>query len=78
MMEENFRWEINEMKQMVAIVFLGLSDVDVCMETSVSNSDSGIIASPVSSCSLGLSQSPKVAYGKWEHRPLQTSSSSGQ
>uniref|UniRef100_A0A0R3S0X2 Rho-GAP domain-containing protein n=1 Tax=Elaeophora elaphi TaxID=1147741 RepID=A0A0R3S0X2_9BILA len=53
----------------------GLSDVDLCLETSVSNSDSGIIGSPVSSCSLGVSQSPKLTYSKWEHRPLQTSSS---
>ncbi|CAG9535372.1 unnamed protein product [Cercopithifilaria johnstoni] len=53
----------------------GLSDVDLCLETSVSNSDSGLIGSPVSSCSLGVSQSPKLTYSKWEHRPLQTSSS---
>ncbi|VDO15338.1 unnamed protein product, partial [Brugia timori] len=53
----------------------GLSDVDLCLETSVSNSDSGVIGSPASSCSLGISQSPKLIYSKWEHRPLQTSSS---
>ncbi|EFO22619.1 RhoGAP domain-containing protein [Loa loa] len=53
----------------------GLSDVDLCFETSVSNSDSGVIGSPASSCSLGVSQSPKLTYNKWEHRPLQTSSS---
>uniref|UniRef100_A0A915Q3X2 Rho-GAP domain-containing protein n=1 Tax=Setaria digitata TaxID=48799 RepID=A0A915Q3X2_9BILA len=53
----------------------GLSDVDICLETSVSTSDSGIIGSPASSCSLGISLSPKLTYKKWEHRPLQTSSS---
>ncbi|MCP9260427.1 Rho GTPase-activating protein 20 [Dirofilaria immitis] len=53
----------------------GLSDVDLCLETSVSTSDSGVIESPASSCSLGVSQSPKLTYSKWEHRPLQTSSS---
>ncbi|VDK75983.1 unnamed protein product [Litomosoides sigmodontis] len=53
----------------------GLSDVDLCLETSVSNSDSGVVGSPVSSCSLGVSQSPKLTYNKWEHHPLQTSAS---
>ncbi|VDK82937.1 unnamed protein product [Onchocerca ochengi] len=53
----------------------GLSDVDLCLETSVSTSDSGIIGSPESSCSLGMSQSPKLKNSKWGHRPLQTSSS---
>ncbi|KAL3998655.1 RhoGAP domain family protein [Acanthocheilonema viteae] len=53
----------------------GLSDVDLCLETSVSNSDSGVVESPASSCSLGVSQSPKLTYSKWEHRPLRTSSS---
>uniref|UniRef100_A0A183D726 Rho-GAP domain-containing protein n=1 Tax=Gongylonema pulchrum TaxID=637853 RepID=A0A183D726_9BILA len=45
----------------------GLSDVDVCLEASVSTSDSGILGSPSSTSSQGISHSPQLLCSIWKH-----------